>query len=791
MNFKEYIKSNYLLLDGAMGTEIQKEYPNLNFSPEILNIENPELIENIHKKYINSGSQAIITNTFGANSYKLSNSKYSVTTVIESAISIAKKASLNKVFIGLNIGPIGQLLKPLGSLDFDCAYNHFKEQIMVLKNHPVDFIYLQTFSDLQELRIALLAVNENSNLPVIASMTFNENFQSLTGTTIEAFAVSLRDMDVDALGINCSLGSHALLPGIESLLNYSKQPVLFQPNAGLPTIKNNTTIYSENPKIFLSNMEKACDLGVRIFGGCCGTTPKHIKLLSLYLNNKKTIKTKAHQFKTKICSYSNVVDFDKGIVVIGERINPTGKKKIKNALIKNDMEYLIKESINQINSGAQILDLNVGIPEIDQISSMTNLINEIQSVLNTPLQIDSDNPLVIEKALRNYCGKAIINSVTGKISSLKTIVPLAKKYGAAIVGLTIDENGLPKSTLDRVSIAEKIINYCISKGIPNENIFIDALTMTVSAQQKEVPDTLNALKEIKNKYNVKTILGTSNISHGLPNRSVLNRTFLTMALSNGLNATITDPTCNDIFETILAYRVLNGEDIDSINYIRNFDCTKDKKDKEHSTIKTSLHDSIYYGYKESIIKIINDKLEKQKALDIIHNEIMPSLNILGNDFNNQKIYLPQLIRGAETVKIAFEILKENLPKSHIKNQPKILLATVEGDVHDIGKNIVKILLENQGFNIIDLGKDVSETIILKTIEKENIKLIGLSSLMTTTLPSMEKTIKLVKENHPNVAIMVGGAVLTFEYSKQIKADFYGKNAQESVEFAKNFFLKGI
>lgn len=792
MTFLQFIKEKPLLLDGAMGTRLQEYEEAKNQKPEALNLSHPNIISEIHQSYLDAGADALITNTFGANSIKLSNESFTVKETIEAAISIAKSVKAPETFIGLNIGPTGKLLKPMGDLSFEEAYQCFLEQIQIGVNNQVDFLYFQTFSDLQELRCGILCAKEHSTLPIVASITLGDDLRTLTGTDPLSFAVTLRDMDVQVLGINCSFGPDKLLSAAKVLVDNCKQPVLLQPNAGLPIFDGTKNTYSLSPASFLSSIKEAYHFGVRIFGGCCGTTKEHIQILRTFLDQQiaKPFEPKTN-FSTQICSYSKTVSFDHGVVIIGERLNPTGKKKIKAALLEKHLDVLLEEAIMQTDLGAEVLDVNVGTPGIDHKEMMGTLITELQSVLDTPLQIDAESPEVIEQGLRNYCGKALINSVNGKDKSLQEILPLAKKYGSAILGLTLDENGLPEDTASRIAIGEKIVNSALQYGIPIENIFLDTLTLTVSAQQEQVGYTLEALKQAKSKLGVKTILGASNVSFGLPERTILNRTFLAMALQNGLDAPITDPLNRDLLETILSFRVLSGQDKDAKNYITYMDQWKKEASSPSvpSKKETSLEEIIWHGRQEAIIASIEETLHQKTSIEIIDEIIIPCLEKIGAAYAKNEIYLPQLIRSAETVKKGFVRLKEEISSDHSLSKGKILLATVEGDVHDIGKNIVKVLLENHGFEVLDLGKDVSAEKVLLCAKEENISLIGLSSLMTTTLPGMERTISLLKEHLPNIQVMVGGAVLTASYAKKIGADFYGKDAQESVDFAKEFFGK--
>lgn len=781
----EYLKDNVVCFDGAMGTEIIKKGLKLGEVPELYNVENREIIKDIHKSYVMAGCDVITANTFGANRLKLKDTSYSVEEIIKSGIEIAKEASDGR-FIALDVGPLGQMLSPLGTLEFDEAYSIFKEQVIAGEKYGADLILIETMSDLQELRIALLAAKENTELPVFCTMSFESNGRTFMGCSIEAMAVTLENM-ADAIGINCSLGPKEMAPIVNKLTELTNAYIIVQPNAGLPRIVDDKSIYDIDAENFSEYALEFVRSGVNIIGGCCGTTPEHIKNV---VQKVKDLKPKAKYAVDKFCacSPSRVVEINQ-VRVIGERINPTGKKAFKDALLNNDIDYILRQGIMQMDAGADMLDVNVGIPDIDEATVMENVIQRLQAITDAPLQIDSVNPNVIERALRVYCGKAIVNSVNGEKKSLDRILPLVKKYGANVVALTLDENGIPKTAEERYNIAKKILDRALEYGICKNNIFIDCLTLTVSAQQEDAIETLKAIKMIKENLGLKTVLGVSNISFGLPNRSIINEVFLSQALAYGLDLPIINPNNENMMNIIMGHNVLHNIDKNSKRYIEKFSDVLITSDSSHKLDKKTLDLSqiIISGTKNEARSATIKLLQSNEALEIVDSIIIPSLDRVGEMYEKEKIFLPQLIQAAETVKEAFEVIKENLTSSADVNKGTILLATVKGDIHDIGKNIVKVVLENYGYKIIDLGRDISAERIVDEAKKNNIKLIGLSSLMTTTVKSMEETIRLLRKEYSACKVLVGGAVLTNEYSAKIGADFYAKDAKEAVDIAKKFF----
>lgn len=798
MDVREYIKNNILVFDGAMGTMLQKLGLKLGENPEQFNFIHEEQLIKIHRKYIESGAKVITTNTFGANELKLKDKSISVEEAIEQGINLAKKAREDKeCFIALDIGPIGELLEPMGTLSFERAVEIFKRQIKVGAKFGVDLILIETMTDLYEMKAAIIAAKENCDLPIFATMSFEENGRTFTGCLPESMAVTLEGLGVDVLGVNCSLGPKELKPIIKRIIKNTNLPIMVQPNAGLPKIINGETLYKISPEEFCSYVEELVDLGVSVIGGCCGTTPEFIKSISNMALNK-TIVNRIPICKSMVSTPSKVVEIDE-VRIIGERINPTGKKEFKEAILKKDIDYILRQAIEQIEVGADILDINVGLPQINEANMIETTIKEIQSIVDTPLQIDSGNIEAIERALRIYNGKPIVNSVNGEDKSLESILPLVKKYGAAVVGLTLDSNGVPKSCDERVEIAKKIVKKALEIGIKKEDIYMDCLTLTVSAQQEEVMETLKALKIVKEKLGVKTVLGVSNISFGLPNRELINETFLALALGAGLDLPIINPNKEGMLNIINAFKLLNNNDKNAKKYIETY---KDKEIENHVLSKKvesknslkkdediTLEDAILQGLKSNTRNLTKELLKAKSELEIVDEFLIPALDKVGEKYEKEEIFLPQLIQSAETVKEAFALIKDSLSKNNREkiSKGKIILATVKGDIHDIGKNIVKVVLENYGYDILDLGKDVPIEKVVKEALDNNIELVGLSALMTTTIKSMEDTIIALKKADFKGKIMVGGAVVTEDYANKIGGDFYAKDAKDSVEIAKVIF----
>ncbi len=786
MNIKNVLGKKIIIFDGAMGTMIQKYGLELGELPDLLNITSPEVIQKIHKEYIEAGSDVVTTNTFGANSLKLEKSGYPAETIVKEAVKIARKAAGCNKCVALGIGPTGKMMAPAGDLSFEEAYQLFKEQIIAGTQAGADLILFETFSDIYEIRAGILAAKENSHLPVFCSVTFQEDGRTLMGTDPLTMVNVLQDMGIDALGVNCSLGPDQITDIVFQVLKYSRLPVLVQPNAGLPEVVNGETRFQVNIETYINAMAKMIDEGVQIAGGCCGTTPEYIHRLKETVSNKKPKRIKVLPF-TAVSSFSRTIMLDERIRIIGERINPTGKKLLKEALREGNMGYIADEALLQSEQGAHILDINVGLPEINEKEMMHKVIRHVEQTVDLPLQIDSSDPEVLEQAVRYYNGKPIINSVNGKKSVMDSIFPIVKKYGTCVVALTLDEKGLPESCEERVDIAGKIIQYAQNYGINKERIIVDCLTLTVSAQQEAALETLKAMKIIKEHYGVRTTLGTSNISFGLPRRKILNKTFLAAALTYGLDAPITDPADKEVMDIIRAFEVLSVKDKEAQDYISFFSEEKEEFSKQKNK-RESLDEIIIKGLTDKSRWETLEMLKTSEPLEIVNRYLIPALEIVGQKFETGEIFLPQLIKSAETVKKAFEVIKENLANDEDSlYHGKIILATVRGDIHDIGKNIVKVLLENYGYEVLDLGKDVPIEDVVKAVKENDVHLVGLSALMTTTVTSMEKTIQALKGEGLKCKVMVGGAVLNPEYSTQIGADFYCKDGMAAVRVANELF----
>ncbi|APM38358.1 homocysteine S-methyltransferase family protein [Clostridium kluyveri] len=800
MNFKNLVdkfNNRFIFFDGAMGTMLQKAGLKLGELPEVLNITNPEIISGIHRKYLDAGADIITTNTFGANELKYDSSDYTIEDVISAGVKLAKQEAGNKL-VAFDIGPIGKIMEPTGNLSFESAYKLFKNQIVIGEKSGADVVLIETMTDLYEAKAAVLAAKENSSLPIFCTMTFQEDGRTLMGTDAKTMVFVLEALGVDVLGVNCSLGPKELQGIVEEILKYSSIPVMVQPNAGLPRYDGENTIYDISPEDFAENVLTMAQKGVRVLGGCCGTTPEFIRMCRKDLEGLTPLNIKEKHY-TAVCSATDTVIIGEKVKIIGERINPTGRSIYKKELKEGSINYIQKEAIMQKEEGANILGVNVGLPEINEVEIMKKAIRAVQKVVQLPLSIDSPDPEVLEAGIRMYNGKPVINSVNGSKKSMEEVFPIVKKYGGCVIALTIDERGIPHTAEERVKIAEKIIETASIYGINKKDIIIDCLTLTVSAQQKEVLETIKAIKMVTEKFRVKTVLGVSNISFGLPNRSILNRTFLAMALQAGLNLPIMNPADESMKEVIAAFEVLTNIDREGKEYVIKYgNKSKDEKLKREGNSPLKNADNNLKDLKQLIIDGIEDEaeamttelLKNKKALEIVNSYIIPALDEVGKQYELQDIFLPQLIQSAETVKKSFEIIKDNMLSSGQKNLEKgtIVLATVKGDIHDIGKNIVKVLLENYGFEVIDLGRDVDIDNIVNAIRDNNIKLVGLSALMTTTVASMKKTIEAIKENNLNCKIVVGGAVLNQNYADMIGADYYAKDAREAVKIAEEVFL---
>ena len=798
MDFLSFLKNNIVVFDGAFGTMLQKKTDRIGTVPEMLNLERPALIAEIHRAYAAAGADVITANTFGANEKKVGSRELSEK-LIKAAVQIARQEAQGK-FVALDIGPIGQLIEPMGTLTFDEAYNIFARQMQAGKD--ADLILIETMTDLYELKAALLAARETSTLPVLCSMSFEQNGRTFTGCGADCFALTASPL-ADAVGVNCSLGPAQLLPVVKTILKNTDKPVLVQANAGLP---DENARYNVSAEEFAAVYEEMVAAGARIIGGCCGTTPDYIAKLRA-IADKNRPRPSAYIPRAAVCSASKCVPID-GVRVIGERINPTGKKAMKAALYEGNYDFVASQAIEQTEAGADILDVNAGLPELDEKEVLTKLVKKVQSVTDLPLQIDCGKADAIDRALRYYCGKAIVNSVNGEESSLSSILPVVKKYGAAVVGLTVDEKGVPKTAAERVRIAEKIIARAKEYGIPEEDIYIDCLTLTVSAEQAQARETLDAIRAVKAKYRVKTALGVSNISFGLPNRQIVNTAFLTGAMFAGLDLPILNPNIPENMQAVAAFNALSGSDAGCAAYIEKYGAVTvttavsdgkkpdggNKTDAAQSVKRSDAAHSgegdIFYCIRKGLPAAADrarELLETVSPLSLIDDYLIPALNAVGDDYEKGVLFLPQLISAAESAKLCFAEVKKKLGEGGGAEKGKIVLATVKGDIHDIGKNIVKTVLENYGYKIIDLGKNVPPEEIVKTCREQKIELCGLSALMTTTVPNMEATIALLRKECPACRVMVGGAVLNPEYAKKIGADYYCKDANASVKAAKEVF----
>lgn len=811
-NLLQKFEDKFIFFDGAMGTMLQKCGLKPGELPEILNVTNGNTIKKIHETYLDAGSDIIITNTFGANDLKYSDSEYSTEEVIEAGVKVAKQAVWNRKdkFVALDIGPIGQVMEPSGSLTFDTAYRLFKKQVIVGERAGADLILIETMMDLYETKAAVLAAKENSSLPVFCTMTFQENGRTLMGTDPKTMVVTLEGLGVDVLGVNCSLGPHDLQSIVDEILEYSSIPVMVQPNAGLPKYDGKDTYYDVGIKEFSDNMRTMAKKGVRILGGCCGTNPDFIKSAVESVVDLKPLPVEEKNY-TAVTSSTQTVIIGENVKIVGERINPTGKKLYKQELREKSVKYIQNQAVIQKEEEADILELNVGLPEINEVEMMKKSVKAIQKVSHLPVSIDSPDAKVLEVGARLYNGKPLINSVNGKEETMEAVFPIVKKYGGCVIALTLDENGIPKTAEERFKIAENIVKKAEEYGISKKNIVVDCLSLTASAQQKEVMETIKAIKMVTEKLGVNTTLGVSNVSFGLPNRKLLNRTFLLMALQAGLRLPIMNPHDEGMKDTIAAFEVLENVDRDSKGFIDRYknmpkevkqtsmSCNKVSVNKTQTkdivsevkseTLDKGLEQIIIDGIEDKAIQVTSKLLETNKPLDIVNSYVIPALDKVGAMYETKEIFLPQLIQSAETVKKSFEVIKKKIDENGEKGieKGKIVLATVKGDVHDIGKNIVKVLLENYGFDVIDLGKDVDIQKIVETVKEYKIKVVGLSALMTTTVISMKKTIDELRKNNLSCSVIVGGAVLNEEYARMIGADFYAKDARDTVKIAEKIF----
>ena len=792
MDFREFLKNNIVFLDGATGTILQESGLLSGEKPEKWGVTHPAVLQKVHQSYYDSGSNVVCTNTFGANSLNYDDNE--LRQIVFCAVENAKKAKESsngkqEKFIALDIGPTGKMLAPYGDLEFEKAVEIFAKTVRLGVEAGVDLVLIETMNDCYETKAALLAVKENCDLPVIVSNAYNEDGKLMTGASPSVMVATCEAMGVDAIGANCSFGPNALMGVIKEMLSVASVPVVLKPNAGLPKVKNGKTEYDVCARSFAIDVSNAVKEGVRVVGGCCGTTPEYIRRLTDECSHLTPVEITDKKI-TCITSGSNYVKFGDEPLLIGERINPTGKKRFKEALRNNDEDYVLNEAIKQVERGAKALDVNVGLPEIDEVTVLSEIVKKLQTVTNVPLQIDTTNVIALEKALRVYNGKALINSVNGKKQSMDEVFPLVKKYGGVVVALTLDEKGIPSTADERVQIALKIANEAKKYGINKKDIVFDTLTMAVSADKNSAHVTLDALSQL-NELGYKTILGVSNISFGLPNRDFINSTFFALALERGLSSAIMNPYSTEMMKVYYSYCALKGIDENCAKYIdfatgmqiETLAPTKSITSISHNSL-SELANAIIKGLRKATVEQTKKLLDEKSAMQIVNDDIIPALDEVGKAYERNEVFLPGLLMSAECAKNAFDLIKQRTKKQGA-NKCAFVIATVKGDVHDIGKNIVKLLLENYGFEVTDLGKDVAPEIIVDEVVRQNAPLVGLSALMTTTVPAMEQTIKLIRERAPWCKVVVGGAVLTEEYAQRIGADRYCKDAMETVRFAES------
>ncbi len=787
--FPEVLKNKIVLLDGAMGTVLQKKGLRPGGRPELLNLTDPETIRSVHREYIAAGARIIYTNTFGANGLKLRSTGHSVEEVVSAGVAVAREAAAGTdTLVALDVGPLGELLEPMGTLTFEEACGYFREMAAAGERSGADLCVIETMTDLYETKAALLAVKESTSLPVFVTMSFEQSGRTFTGCGVQAMARTLEGLGADAIGVNCSLGPELMAPILAELGRSTRLPVIAKPNAGLPDPA--TGEYSMGPEDFARALAPCREAGVTLFGGCCGTSPAYIRALSAALGDKQPAK-RDYDAVSFLCSAVTPCRID-GVRVIGERINPTGKKRFQQALLENDLDYILDVAVQQEDAGADILDVNVGFPGVDEVSMLPRVVKKLQSAVSLPLQMDSSNPEALEAALRVYNGKASVNSVNGDPEALARVLPIVKKYGAAVVGLCLDKNGIPQTAEDRLVIARRILEAALAVGIPREDVWIDCLTLTVSAQQEQATETLRAVGRVHEKLGLPVVLGVSNISFGLPERGLINQNFLIQAMNRGLTLPIINPNLKEMMDAVAAFRVLSGEDAGSRAYIDRFANASSRTPSPGSTAPSgaaTLEDAISRGLKTDAERLAMDTLTSESELDLVEKHLIPALDRVGADYEAGRAFLPQLLSAAQAAQTVFEVVRRSIAEKGGApvRKGRFVIATVKGDIHDIGKNIVKTVLENYGYEAIDLGRDVPPEVIRDTVEAENIGLVGLSALMTTTLPAMEETIQLLHRMKKPPIIFVGGAVVTPEYARKMGADYYAKDARESVEITRKVF----
>lgn len=770
------------ILDGAMGTMLQAAGLGLGERPELFGMQHPEIVEKIQRSYVEAGSKVIYANTFGANAHKLAGTGHTVEEVIAANVAAARRAAGDQVKVALDVGPIGELLEPLGTLSFEEAYEIYGQMVRAGEAAGVDLVVFETMTDLGEVRAAVLAAREQMKrkLPIWVTMSFERSGRTFTGTTVASMACTLDGLGVSAMGINCSLGPAEILPLIQEMRSWTSKPIIVKPNAGLPDPA--TGAYDMDAEEFAQQMKAFTELGVSILGGCCGTTPEFIQALSQLPPASEDQRPSLRQ---GVCSAGHMTEFA-GVRVIGERINPTGKKRFQQALRERDFNYIMERAIEQAEAGADILDINVGLPGLDEAEMMGQVVRAVQSVVDLPLQIDSSDPAAIEAGLRACHGKAIVNSVNAEPETLHRILPLVRKYGAAVVGLTMDKGGIPQTAEERIELARRIVQTALSYGIPKRDVFIDCLTLTVSAQQDQAQETLKAVRMVHEWMGLHCVLGVSNISFGLPARSHVTVSFLTQAMACGLDLPIVNPNQREIMDAVAAFRAISGEDQDCGAYIDRFAQRTEDPATPTAPAEITIESAVLKGLKQETAQLTEQLLETMTEMDVINQKLIPALDVVGEQYEKQIIFLPQLINAANAACAGFDLIKQRIASrgGQSVSKGKILLATVEGDIHDIGKNIVRVVLENYGYQVLDLGRDVPVQKVVDTAIEQDIHLVGLSALMTTTVDSMRRTIAALRSSGHPCKIMVGGAVLTPEYAEEIGADFYAKDAKASADIAK-------
>lgn len=786
---RERLGKEWLFCDGGSGTILQSKGLQGGELPETWNLKRPEDVIDLHMGYLNAGCDIFNTNTFGANSLKYPDQ---LKEIVEAAIELAKEArrrtNREDAYIALDIGPTGRLLEPMGDLPFEEAVSIFGEVVRIGAAAGADLILIETMNDGYEAKAAVLAAKENCDLPVCITTVYDESGKLLTGGTVKSMAAMLEGLRVDAIGVNCSLGPEQMYPIAKELAQTCSIPVIVNPNAGLPRSENGQTVYDVGPEEFSDWMKKIAELGVQVIGGCCGTTPEHIRQT---IEKVRTVPfrpmTKKH--RTYVSSFSQAVEIGPKPVIIGERINPTGKKKFKQALLDHNIEYILTEGLKQEDSGADILDVNVGLPGIDEPEMMETVVKRLQSVLALPLQIDTSDVTALERGMRVYNGKPMVNSVNGKVENMEAVFPLVRKYGGVLVGLVLDEDGIPSTAEGRLKIAKKIYESADRYGVPREDIVIDGLAMTISSDSSSARTTLDTLKGVRDQLHGHTILGVSNISFGLPQREIINSNFFTLAMQNGLSCAIINPNNAAMMRSYRAFLALMDLDPQCMGYISAYGGEQAEKTAapSASAADMSLSESIERGMGESAAAAAAEELKTRPALEVINEDLIPALDRVGKGFEKGTLFLPQLLMSAEAATAAFEVVKKSMKGENRESKGPVILATVKGDIHDIGKNIVKVLLENYGYEVIDLGKDVAPELIVQTTQEHHVKLVGLSALMTTTVVSMEETIIQLRKYCPDTRVAVGGAVMTQEYADSIGADFYGKDAMSTVHYADSLF----